>query len=114
MAQPPARHPGIGVRVRLWAGHRELERFGVRTKDLPKIFRPYDAVTYADPARKRGLFLVNGIFDPMVPLPLGQGLWEAYGKPNRMLLPSGHVTTAVFSPWLLVRILRHMGKTLKK
>ncbi|MDP7034297.1 MAG: hypothetical protein QF752_07365 [Planctomycetota bacterium] len=92
---------------------KELKRFGVDAKDLPALIRPFDPITYADPARKNGLFLANGIFDPLVPFPLGQDLWTAYGKPNRLILPSGHASSVVFTPLILTRVLRHMDRTLK-
>lgn len=98
----------IGSDLGISAIRDELGKHGVTAESLEDLVRPYDPVTHADPERKEGLLLINGLFDPLVPIVVAQELWEAWGQPRRMLLPSGHVTTVVFSPILLVRMIAHL------
>ena len=86
----------------------------IETLDLERMARPYDPCTHADPSRKEGLLLINALFDPLVPIVVAQDLYEAWGKPDRMLLPSGHVSTVVFGPLLLARMIVHLEQRLPR
>jgi cephalosporin-C deacetylase-like acetyl esterase len=102
-----ARYVGIGHSLGIEAVREALEHFEVDPEGLARAIEPYDPVTHADPSRRDGLLLINGLFDPMVPFPLGQDLWKAWGRPSRVILPSGHVSAVAFIPLIVLRVGDH-------
>lgn len=63
---------------------------------------PLDLAPYMDPA---GIMLIMARFDDAIHYSRQRQLWEALGKPEALLLPTGHVTAALYLPYLKSRAL---------
>ncbi|MBI4663735.1 MAG: alpha/beta hydrolase [Verrucomicrobia bacterium] len=58
----------------------------------------------------REVLLVLAAYDKVVPVEKGWELWEKMGKPEAIVLPSGHYTAAVFLPYIQREALRFFQK----
>jgi dipeptidyl aminopeptidase/acylaminoacyl peptidase len=59
-----------------------------------------DPQTLAPYVDSRKVLLILGVFDSVVPFKKGWELRKHLGKPETILLPSGHYTAALFIPYL--------------
>ena len=109
-----ARYVEIGHSLGIEAIRDALAQIQIAPSELAAAIEPYDPVTHADPSRREGLLLINGLFDPMVPFPLGQDLWKAWGRPARVVLPSGHVSSVAFTPLIVLRVAEHFESRLER
>ncbi len=104
----------IAVKLKIPQVTEALAKLKIEPEVLLKLIKPYDPITYADPKRKAGLLMVNGLLDPVVPYPLAHSLWKAWGKPRMMRLPTGHVTSVALTPLILMRTMSHFNRQFKK
>jgi hypothetical protein len=63
-------------------------------------------------ADARQLLVIGTRRDVDVPFSTQQRLWEALGRPERILLPTGHRTVAVYLPYLLREVARFFERAL--
>jgi len=56
------------------------------------------------------VLLILARFDRSVPYRHGLSLWQALGRPERIICPFGHYTSFVMLPWLRQRALAHFGR----
>jgi dienelactone hydrolase len=63
---------------------------------------PLDLAPYMDPA---SIMLIMARFDDAILYSRQRQLWEALGKPEAVILPTGHVTAALYLPYLKSRAL---------
>lgn len=68
-----------------------------------RMLRPLDPLTYATPARGKGVLMVNARDDEVFPMACTMKLVHAYGDPQLMMLPGNHYSVAVFLPVVLAR-----------
>ena len=62
---------------------------------------PSDPLALAPALDPQRLLFVLARRDTRVPYASQVALWEAAGRPERYLLPTGHITSAVYAPYLL-------------
>ncbi|MFH1532624.1 MAG: hypothetical protein ABIK09_18010 [Pseudomonadota bacterium] len=79
-------------------------RLGVAETDLTPVFRevigdldPLEHAPALDPA---STLVVSARFDRVVRYRYQTRLWEALGRPRRVILPCGHYSAAIFVPWI--------------
>ncbi|MGE0709343.1 MAG: alpha/beta hydrolase family protein [Planctomycetota bacterium] len=60
---------------------------------------PSDPLALA-PSRRMPVLQVLAARDTSVPTAAQEQLWQALGRPERIVLPTGHVSTLVYAPWL--------------
>jgi dienelactone hydrolase len=68
-----------------------------------RILQPMDPLTYATPARGKGVLMVNAKDDEVFPRASTMKLAHAYGDPELIMLPGNHYSVAVFLPAILER-----------
>ncbi|RME03135.1 MAG: hypothetical protein D6805_07575 [Planctomycetota bacterium] len=89
----------------------KLERGNFTQKDIDRMLRLLDPITYADRRRGKGLLIVNGLFDMIVPYSCGRSLYRAYGREADFVsLPCGHYTAVAFLPYILGKVIWHFRK----
>ncbi len=103
----------LGARLNIPQVNEAIGKLKVEPAQVEALIKPYDPITYADPKRKGGLLMVNGLLDPVVPYPLAHSLWKAYGKPKMLRLPTGHVTSVAMVPIILARTMAHFRRQFK-
>lgn len=103
----------MGARLGIPPVAEGLAKLNIAPDEIERVLAPYDPVTYADPARKDGLMIVCGLLDPIVPYPVAADLWNAYGRPRILRLPTGHVTTVALVPLVLAGVISHLDRQLK-
>lgn len=79
-------------------------RLDVTEPDLVPLFRDaldgLDPLEHAPSLDASTTLVVSARFDRVVRYQYQTGLWEALGKPRRVVLPCGHYSAAVFVPWI--------------
>ena len=79
-------------------------------EDARKQLADIDPVVFApnlDPAR---VLTISGRFDWVVPMALSTQWWEAAGRPNRIILPTGHYSAVFAVHYALQACLDHFNK----
>lgn len=67
------------------------------------MLRPLDPLTYATPARGKGVLMVNAKDDEVFSTDCTMKLNHAYGDAELLMLPGDHYSVAVFLPAVLAR-----------
>lgn len=62
---------------------------------------PSDPLVLAPAVDARRLVFVQARFDDAVPTACQERLWQALGRPERWVLPTGHRSAGVYLPWLV-------------
>lgn len=83
---------GNYLKERGWDDKRGLEELEKAILSEPMRFAPS-----IDPAR---VLMITGVFDRVLGLGRSMALWRALGRPRLVLLPTGHYTSALASPYL--------------
>ena len=82
-----------------------LERLNDRkellSKDLHEALDPVDPLRTASMICIGSALMIQARFDPVVRYPLSTSIWEAAGKPDRIVIPTGH-----YSAVLLIHYIR--------
>lgn len=60
-----------------------------------------DPLALAGAVDARRVLFVQARFDGSVPTPCQERLWQALGRPERWVLPTGHRTAGIYLPWLV-------------
>lgn len=107
-----ARYIKLGAQAKIPQITKGLQRLRISADELPKALAPIDPITHADPERKDGLLMINGLLDPVIPFPLASDLWKAWGKPKMVRLPAGHVTSIAFVPLIISKVAVHFDRVL--
>ncbi|MCC7351882.1 MAG: hypothetical protein IT446_15080 [Phycisphaerales bacterium] len=68
-----------------------------------EMLRPVDPLTYASPARGKGVLMVNAKDDEVFPTDSTMKLNHAYGDAELLMLPGDHYSVAIFLPSVLAR-----------
>jgi hypothetical protein len=102
--------PGIAAERAAWLARSGLDLAGAE-RELRRVLEhdPLDYAVHADP--RRYLFILAR-FDRAVPVANGWQLWGALGKPETIVLPTGHYTAVLAIPWLKPAILEFFVSTL--
>jgi dipeptidyl aminopeptidase/acylaminoacyl peptidase len=102
--------PGIAAERAAWLGRSGLDLAGAE-RELRRVVRhdPLDYAAHGDPRR---YLLIVARFDQAVPTANGWQLWAALGKPEAIVLPTGHYTAVLAMPWLKPAILQFFDRTL--
>ena len=85
----------------------QKKRIGLDPAQLKERIRkllisdPLRMAPYADP---RQVLLLTTRFDPIVPPAFQEKLWEAFGRPRRYDIPTGHYTGVLYLPYITNRI----------
>ncbi len=81
----------------------QRKRLGIDPAQLKEQIReslvsdPLHMAPYADP---RQVLMLTTRFDPIVPPAFQEKLWEAFGRPRRYDIPSGHYTGILYLPYI--------------
>jgi dipeptidyl aminopeptidase/acylaminoacyl peptidase len=102
--------PGVAAERRAWLATTGLDLAGAE-RELRRRVRhdPLEHAAHADPRR---FLLILARFDQAVPTANGWQLWAALGKPETIVLPTGHYTAVLAMPWLKPAILQFFDRTL--
>jgi dipeptidyl aminopeptidase/acylaminoacyl peptidase len=102
--------PGIAAERASWLARSGLDPAGAE-RELRRLLEhdPLDYAAHADPRR---YLLIVARFDREVPTANGWQLWAALGRPETIVLPTGHYTAVLAIPWLKPAILRFFDTTL--
>lgn len=102
--------PGIAAEREAWLAASGLDLAGAE-RELRRMVRhdPLDFAPYADPRR---YLLILARFDRAVPTATGWQLWAALGKPEAIVLPTGHYTAVLAMPWLKPAIVQFFNAQL--
>lgn len=76
-------------------------------EEASRILAPVDPLTYASRSNPKYILMVNAGFDRVVPPPCSEELWKALGRPLWIRIPTGHVSSALFLPYVRYRVLKH-------
>ncbi len=80
--------------------------------EMKKVFQ-HDPLKYAPFVNRDRTVLVLAAFDQAVPYAKGLELRQAMGKPPTYILPTGHITSVVFMPWLRDVAVAHFRRQLQ-
>jgi len=80
--------------------------------ELESVIR-WDPMFVANQIHPRPVFLVLGAFDTIVPFKKGWELRRALGKPETLVLPTGHYTAALCIPYIKWQSLRFFRRHLE-
>jgi hypothetical protein len=95
-----------------WMEKAPYDEEALRRK-LHRVLDPVDPLEVAPLIRPASTLMIQGRFDRVVRPPLGANLWEAAGRTERILIPTGHYSSVLlirsirkkalnwFEPWLL-------------
>jgi dienelactone hydrolase len=72
-----------------------------------KLLKKVDPLTYAGRLDARRIIMVNGRFDHVIPYQDAEALWSALGKPDWLVIPSGHYTASMFLGYIRKRVTEH-------
>lgn len=76
-------------------------------KAAAETLRPVDPLTFAGRLDPKRIFMVNGRFDKVIPYKNAKELWNALGRPDWVVIPTGHYTASFFMPYIRHRISQH-------
>ena len=86
---------------------------GVTPEEAKDLIEAIDGVTWADPARGKGVLLVGADADDVVPPANVKALATAYGKDARLeWVPGDHYALLLHLPRALGWVVEHLGKAL--
>jgi predicted esterase len=91
---------------------RRFEQQGITEEELRRRWRAIDALSYADWARSKPVYMVNARFDAIILRASTERLWEALGRPPIEWLPTGHNTAFFLRRRILERALSFLGDAL--
>jgi hypothetical protein len=91
-------------------------RLGIEESQLAPLFHevidPIDNLNEAAGVNEKTTLFVSSRFDAVVRYPYNSRLWEAMGRPKRIVLPCGHYSTVVFVPLIKLWTKRWFRKLL--
>ena len=76
------------------------------------LTRAIDPAVRAPAIRPASVLVATGRFDHVIPRARAEELWEALGRPKRILLPIGHYQVLPFFWWLMARGADHFDDVL--
>jgi dienelactone hydrolase len=103
--------PVRGFRDRLIEAHGLGDRAAFLAWAEPHV-RRLDPLGYAGRIDPANVFMASGRFDRVVPAARGDALWQALGKPSRLVLPTGHYQALPFLWHVTGRAADHFDRTL--
>jgi len=71
-----------------------------------------DPLTYAHLNQPRKVLLINGYFDLIIPFGAVIQLWKFLGKPEKLFLPSTHITSILFKNIILRKTIKFLKTNL--
>lgn len=77
-----------------------------------KLEFEHDPLKYARYVKRDKTLLLLAAFDSVVPYKNGLALRDAMGKPPTYVIPTGHITSVVYMPWIRVVAVGHFRKHL--
>lgn len=86
-------------RIARWRAERGLDPAALGARLAAEV--ESDPLLLAPAVDARRLLVVQARFDAAVPAACQERLWEALGRPERWVLPTGHRSAGVYLPWLV-------------
>lgn len=89
------------------------KRFGLQPEEIAEDFRQHfvsDPLCLAPFVDSRKVLMVSARFDSVMPREFSDKLWEALGRPERILLPTGHGTSGFALPYIESRMIRFFAE----
>lgn len=83
-------------------------------QEANNVLSMVDPLTYAGCIKPLNVVLVDALFDRVIRSAYADQLWEKMGRPARIQIPTGHYTSALFLPYVRVKIFNHFEETLGK
>lgn len=77
-----------------WEIRAELARHGIRPEQIPDRLRTVAPSNYLPAVSPDRLLFVTPQWDRVVPTRFQEAFWKAWGRPERILVPGTHTTTA--------------------
>lgn len=75
-----------------------LERHQIDRDAAAKIIEPVDPLTFASRVDPKTCLMINASQDEVIPRSATMELWEKFGKPTLLWMPTGHYSAALFLP----------------
>jgi len=89
-----------------------MERHGVDREGLAELaqqaFGDVDPKTYADRIDPADVMMVSGRYDNIIKYSVSLKTWETLGRPEFLVVPSGHYSAALYKRYALKRIYRFL------
>jgi pimeloyl-ACP methyl ester carboxylesterase len=77
-----------------WEIRAELARHGVGSEQIPQRLRTVAPSSYPPAVAPERILFVTPQYDRVVPTRFQDAFWSAWGRPERILVPATHTTTA--------------------
>ena len=94
-----------------------MQREQISLEQFTKLAHQYlddiDPAAHAAAINPARLLMVTGRFDRVMPFAKADKLYQAAGKPNRIIIPTGHYSSALFLRVIKLEVLRHFAQVFK-
>lgn len=93
----PLDNPGdtLAVLPGSWEIREALRENGVTPEEvLPALLRPVAPSTYTPALAKERILFATPLWDRVIPARFQEAFWQAWGRPERIVMEAGHVTMA--------------------
>lgn len=92
----PLDNPGdtLAVLPGSWEIRAALRQHGVEPSHLPELMRPLAPSTYPPALPKERILFATPLWDRVIPARFQEAFWQAWGRPERIVMEAGHVTMA--------------------
>ena len=67
-----------------------------------------EPLRYANDRGTTRILMINAYFDRVIRRRNGMVLWEAYGKPSMIQIPTGHYSALIFTPYIHYKTLEYL------
>ncbi len=92
----------------------EVEQRGLDAVKPESISFLNDPLTYAGRLRQRPIYMINAMWDELIPREATLDFWEATGKPRITWLPAAHASIWAYYPLIRSRIYRFYRQSFKE
>lgn len=88
-----------------------LINIGIGREQASKIFQIVNPTSMAKYNKTKNLFMINGLYDMVVPVKYTIELWEALGRPRIKWYPCGHVSVVFFMKSIMNDVVQFIRET---
>jgi len=91
---------------------KEVREKGIENVECKWKWFLIDPLTYSHLNQPRKVLLINGYFDLIIPFKAVIQLWNFLGRPEKLFLPSTHITSIFFKNIILRRTIKFLKSNL--
>jgi dienelactone hydrolase len=88
-----------------------LVNIGIDREQTSKIFRIINPTIMAKHNKTKNLFMINGLYDKVIPVKYTIELWEALGRPRIKWYPCAHVSVVFFMRSIIRDVIQFIRET---